>query len=131
MSAGRRVGTNKLTPREGEVYDLVLQGFSNREIAGLLGITKPTVRDHVNERHAKLGSDGSRESLRDGNGRSSGIFALLGGTAAVGSAAAVGVGLLAFVVMNTGESSEGIEPPAIVTIGDSHCSGELLPITGV
>ena len=130
MSSGRRVGTNKLTPRESEVFDLVVQGFNNREIGHLLGIRKATVRDHLNELHAKLGSDGSRDSLVNGNGRSSRIFALFGGIAAVGSAAAIGVGVLAFVVMNTGEPLDGIDPPAVAVIQESHCSGALLAGVG-
>lgn len=126
MSSGRRTGTNELTPRESEVYELVLQNLSNREIAHLLGIRKATVRDHLNELHAKLGSDGSRESLKtNGNGRSSKIFALFGGIAAVGSAAAVGIGILAFVVMNTGEGVDGLDPPVVAEADFGHCAGSL------
>jgi DNA-binding NarL/FixJ family response regulator len=36
-----------LTPREQEVYELVITGKCNKEIAGQLGITTRTVRFHI------------------------------------------------------------------------------------
>ena len=42
---------DELTPREYEVATLVAAGFSNRQVAGALGISIGTVKDHV---HAVL-----------------------------------------------------------------------------
>jgi len=36
----------KLTPRELEVMDLVVQGMRNKQIAGTLGISEKTVKVH-------------------------------------------------------------------------------------
>jgi DNA-binding NarL/FixJ family response regulator len=47
-----RRGLNLLTPREGEVLQLVEQGLANREIAQRLSIEVRTVKNHV---HAILG----------------------------------------------------------------------------
>lgn len=44
-----------LTPREAEVLGLVREGFTNTEIARLLGITTHTVKLHVAGLLAKLG----------------------------------------------------------------------------
>lgn len=43
-----------LTPRESEVLKLVAQGLINKEIAGELGITLETVRQHLKNCYAKL-----------------------------------------------------------------------------
>lgn len=39
-------GLRQLTPREREVFDLVIEGLSNRQIADELGITQKTVEVH-------------------------------------------------------------------------------------
>ncbi len=44
----------QLTPREKEVLDLVVQGFSNREIAGRLFVTIEAVRWHLKGIYQKL-----------------------------------------------------------------------------
>jgi DNA-binding NarL/FixJ family response regulator len=45
-----------LTPREAEVLDLLREGFTNTDIARLLGITTHTVKLHVAGLLAKLGA---------------------------------------------------------------------------
>jgi DNA-binding NarL/FixJ family response regulator len=44
-----------LTPRECEVYDLVVQGLKNREIARTLFIEESTVKAHTHRIYDKLG----------------------------------------------------------------------------
>jgi ATP/maltotriose-dependent transcriptional regulator MalT len=46
---------NTLSPREREVYELVTQGLTNREIAKLLFIEESTVKVHVHHIYDKLG----------------------------------------------------------------------------
>lgn len=60
VMGGSRDGTDRrlpdgLTPREGEVLQLVAAGRSNREIAGSLFITEATVKTHINNLFAKAG----------------------------------------------------------------------------
>lgn len=51
-----------LTPREGEVLDLVLEGRSSKEIARTLGITRATARCHVQNILTKLGVESRRQA---------------------------------------------------------------------
>ena len=44
-----------LSARAREVLDLVAQGLSDQEIAGRLGVTRNTVRNHVSAIYSKLG----------------------------------------------------------------------------
>src|SRR5262245_26895635 len=44
-----------LTPREREVYELLIRGLTNREIAKLLFIEESTVKVHVHHIYDKLG----------------------------------------------------------------------------
>lgn len=50
-----RTGVGLLTPREGEVLELVEQGLANREIAQRLSIEVRTVKNHVHAILGKLG----------------------------------------------------------------------------
>jgi two-component system nitrate/nitrite response regulator NarL len=47
--------TDRLSAREGEVLALVVNGYSNREIADELGIAHNTVKNHLHSILAKLG----------------------------------------------------------------------------
>jgi DNA-binding NarL/FixJ family response regulator len=53
----------ELTPREREVLDLVSRGFSNRRIAGQLGISVHTVKFHVSTIYGKLGATNRAEAV--------------------------------------------------------------------
>ncbi len=52
-----------LTPREGEVLQLLSQGLSNKRIAQALGISEHTVKFHVNAILGKLGVQGRTEAV--------------------------------------------------------------------
>jgi len=58
-----------LTPREREVYALVLQGRSNGEIAETLYVGVATVKTHVNALFAKLGVRDRSQAIAKGLGR--------------------------------------------------------------
>jgi len=45
-----------LTEREQEILNLLAEGFSNQEIAGLLVIGLSTVKSHINSLYSKLGT---------------------------------------------------------------------------
>lgn len=51
----RRTGAGTLTPREAEVYELLAEGLSNREIARALFISETTAKVHVRHIFEKLG----------------------------------------------------------------------------
>lgn len=44
-----------LTPRQRNVFDLIVQGMSNKEIARTLGLAEGTVKIHIKALFAKLG----------------------------------------------------------------------------
>jgi DNA-binding NarL/FixJ family response regulator len=61
LALGQSVGANddpraKLTPRERDVFDLLRQGFTNRQIAKLLFIEESTVKVHARHIYDKLGT---------------------------------------------------------------------------
>lgn len=53
-----------LTPREAEVLQLVAGGLSNKEIGQRLGITLPTVKNHIHHILDKLQVRGRRQAIR-------------------------------------------------------------------
>jgi DNA-binding NarL/FixJ family response regulator len=54
-------GPDLLTPREADVIELLQQGLSNSEIAGVLHVGKETVRTHARSIYRKLGVQNRRE----------------------------------------------------------------------
>ncbi|MEM6454298.1 MAG: response regulator transcription factor [Acidobacteriota bacterium] len=54
----------RLTDREGEVLELIAAGYQNKEIARKLGISLPTVKNHVHKVIDKLNARGRREAVR-------------------------------------------------------------------
>jgi DNA-binding CsgD family transcriptional regulator len=52
-----------LSPREGEVLDVAIQGLSVRQIAERLSLTEATVRSHLSATYSKLGVSGRVELL--------------------------------------------------------------------
>lgn len=50
-----RMGTEDLTPREADVLKQIVDGKSNKEIAGELDISEATVKTHINSLLSKLG----------------------------------------------------------------------------
>ena len=56
--------TDVLSPRETEVYELLIQGRTNREIAGSLFITESTTKVHVRHIFEKLGVRSRVEAVR-------------------------------------------------------------------
>jgi DNA-binding CsgD family transcriptional regulator len=56
LAAGRALGAGvKVSRREQEVLDCILQGFSNKEIAAKLNVAERTVKFHVSSLLAKFG----------------------------------------------------------------------------
>lgn len=55
-----------LTPRELEVFELLGKGLSNREIAGVLGISAHTAKYHVGQILAKVGASTRAEAVSEG-----------------------------------------------------------------
>jgi DNA-binding NarL/FixJ family response regulator len=43
-----------LTPRQGELVELIAQGLDNAQIAARLGLSEKTVRNHITSIFAKL-----------------------------------------------------------------------------
>lgn len=57
---------DRLTAREMEVLALVAEGLDNRVIGRQLGITRSTVKHHLEAVYAKLGVHGRTEAVREG-----------------------------------------------------------------
>jgi DNA-binding NarL/FixJ family response regulator len=53
-----------LTPREGEVLELLAEGLSNRAIAARLGISDQTVKFHLASISGKLGARNRTDAVR-------------------------------------------------------------------
>ncbi len=60
------VAGERLTPRELEVLALVAEGLDNRVIGRRLGITRSTVKHHLEAVYAKLEVHGRMEAVREG-----------------------------------------------------------------
>jgi DNA-binding NarL/FixJ family response regulator len=60
------VPSDTLTARELEVLALVAEGLDNRVIGQKLGITRSTVKHHLEAVFAKLGVHGRTEAVREG-----------------------------------------------------------------
>lgn len=52
---------SELTARQREVYDLIIEGKSNKEIVALLFIEHSTLKTHINQIYKKLGIKNRRE----------------------------------------------------------------------
>jgi DNA-binding NarL/FixJ family response regulator len=55
-----------LTPRELQVFELLGKGLSNRDIAGVLGISVHTAKYHVAQILAKVGASTRAEAVSEG-----------------------------------------------------------------
>jgi DNA-binding NarL/FixJ family response regulator len=60
------VASEALTSRELQVLGLVAEGLDNRMIGRQLGITRSTVKRHLETVFAKLGVHGRTEAVREG-----------------------------------------------------------------
>ena len=60
------VSGDRLTPRELEVLALLAEGLDNRVIGRQLGISRSTVKHHLEGIFAKLGVHGRIEAVREG-----------------------------------------------------------------
>jgi DNA-binding CsgD family transcriptional regulator len=56
-----------LSPRERDVYGLILEGLTNKAIAGRLHLAQPTVKSHVSRILAKTGSRSRAELIVAGS----------------------------------------------------------------
>ncbi len=57
--------SERLSPRESEVLDLIARGFTYAEIGGLLGVSLTTVHTHVRNIYAKLGVHSKTEAVHE------------------------------------------------------------------
>jgi DNA-binding CsgD family transcriptional regulator len=60
------ISGERLTARELQVLRLVAEGLDNRVIGRRLGITRSTVKHHLEAVYAKLGVHGRLEAVREG-----------------------------------------------------------------
>ncbi|MCI8568362.1 MAG: response regulator transcription factor [Bacilli bacterium] len=54
---------NILTPREKEIFTLLIDNFSTKEIATELNISEKTVRNHISNVMQKLGVNGRASAV--------------------------------------------------------------------
>lgn len=52
-----------LTPREKQVFELLIQNYSTKEIAQMMGISDKTVRNHISNVMLKLGVKGRAQAV--------------------------------------------------------------------
>lgn len=52
-----------LTPKEKQIFDLLIQNCSTKEIASYLGISDKTVRNHISNVLLKLGVKGRAQAV--------------------------------------------------------------------
>lgn len=53
----------EMSPRKLEILNLVAKGFSNKEIAGIIGVSPVTVKDHVAKIFLSLGASTRAEAV--------------------------------------------------------------------
>ena len=54
---------NILTPREKEIFNLLIDNYSTKEISEELGISEKTVRNHISNVMQKLGVNGRASAV--------------------------------------------------------------------
>ncbi|MBO4338512.1 MAG: helix-turn-helix transcriptional regulator [Clostridia bacterium] len=59
-----RFGKYNLTPRQKEIASLLLAAKTRRQIAGELGVSESTVKNHTSELYKKLGINSRVELFR-------------------------------------------------------------------
>lgn len=52
-----------LTPRERQIFNLLIQNYSTKDIARELGISEKTVRNHISNVIQKLGVDSRMQAI--------------------------------------------------------------------
>lgn len=52
-----------LTPKEKQIFDLLIQNYSTKEIAYYLGISDKTVRNHISNVLLRLGVKGRAQAV--------------------------------------------------------------------
>lgn len=52
-----------LTPREKEIFELLIDNYDTKEIAKKLGISEKTVRNHISNVMQKLGVNGRASAV--------------------------------------------------------------------
>jgi two-component system, NarL family, response regulator DesR len=63
-AASARMAGNPLTPREADVLRIAAEGVSTAEIAGRLGLSRGTVRNHISSAIAKTGTRNRLDAIR-------------------------------------------------------------------
>ena len=52
-----------LSSRQGEILNMLAKGFSNREMAEILGISVTVVKEHITALYGKLGAANRAEAI--------------------------------------------------------------------